>query len=166
LNYLQKRSGKTLASGLRLCGSETVRILAKRTAKRNVALVAHDNKKEDLVEWADFNKGTLSLHNLYATGTTGQRIIDRTGLKVTLLKSGPYGGDMELGGLIANEELDYLIFFWDPLSTLSHDVDVKALLRVAVLYNVPTACNRATADLIISSPLFQSTEYIWKKRQA
>lgn len=122
-------------------------------------MVAHDNKKEDLVEWADFNKGTLSLHNLYVTGTTGQRISDGTGLKINLLKSGPFGGDMEIGALIANEQLDYLIFFWDPLQTLSHDVDVKALLRIAVLYNLPTACNRATADLIISSPLFQSSEY-------
>jgi methylglyoxal synthase len=119
-------------------------------------LVAHDNKKDDLVEWIDFNKGTLSLHDLYATGNTGRRITDRTGLKVSLLKGGPYGGDMELGALIANGKLDYLIFFWDPLQAQPHDVDVKALLRVAVLYNIPAACNRATADLIISSPLFQS----------
>ena len=122
--------------------------------KRNIALVAHDNKKADLVEWADFNKGTLSLHNIYATGDTGKRVMEKTGLKVTLLKGGPYGGDMEVGAMIANEKLDYLIFFWDPLQSLPHDVDVKALLRIAVLYNVPTACNRATADLIISSPLF------------
>lgn len=127
--------------------------------KRNIGLVAHDNRKNDLVEWVDFNKGTLSLHNLYATGTTGQRIMDKTGLKITLLKGGPYGGDMELGALIANDKLDYLIFFWDPLQAHPHDVDVKALLRIAVLYNVPTACNRATADLIISSPLFQSAVY-------
>ena len=127
--------------------------------KRSIGLVAHDNKKDDLVEWVDFNKGTLSLHNLYATGNTGQRIMDKTGLKITLLKGGPYGGDMELGALIANDKLDYLIFFWDPLQAHPHDVDVKALLRIAVLYNVPTACNRATADLIISSPLFQSAQY-------
>ncbi len=127
--------------------------------KRNIALVAHDNKKEDLVEWANFNKGTLALHNLYATGDTGKRIIEKTSLKITLLKGGAYGGDMELGAFIANGKLDYLIFFWDPLQSLPHDVDVKALLRIAVLYNVPTACNRATADLIISSPLFQSAEY-------
>ena len=123
----------------------------------NIGLVAHDNKKDDLVEWVAFNKGTLSFSNLYATGSTGQRIIDKTGLKVNLLKSGPYGGDMELGALIANGKLDYLIFFWDPLQAHPHDVDVKALLRIAVLYNVPTACNRSTADLIISSPLFQGT---------
>jgi methylglyoxal synthase len=134
--------------------------------KRNIGLVAHDNKKEDLVDWVDFNKGTLSLHNLYATGNTGQRIIDKTGLKITLLKGGSYGGDMELGALIANDKLDYLIFFWDPLQSLPHDVDVKALLRIAVLYNVPTACNRATADLIISSPLFQSAEYRPERERA
>ena len=134
--------------------------------KRNIGLVAHDNKKDDLVEWADFNRGTLSLHNLYATGNTGQRIMGKTGLKITLLKGGPYGGDMELGALITNGKLDYLIFFWDPLQAHPHDVDVKALLRIAVLYNVPTACNRATADLIISSPLFQSEEYKPEKERA
>ena len=122
--------------------------------KRNIGLVAHDNMKDELVEWADFNKGTLSQHNLYATGTTGERIIEKTGLSLTRLKSGPRGGDMELGGMITNAKLDYLIFFWDPLTNQPHDVDVKALLRIAVLYNIPTACNRATADMIISSPLF------------
>jgi methylglyoxal synthase len=121
--------------------------------------VAHDNRKDDLVDWVDFNKGTLSLHNLYATGQTGRRIIEKTGLEISLLKSGPYGGDMELGAMIANEKLDYLIFFWDPLETQPHDVDVKALLRISVVYNLPTACNRATADLIISSPLFIDPEY-------
>lgn len=122
-------------------------------------MVAHDNKKDDLVEWVNFNKGTLAPHNLLATGGTGRKIIEKTGLGVTLLKDGSRGGDMEIGALIANGELDYLIFFWDPLEALPHDVDVKALLRIAVLYNVPTACNRATADLIISSPLFRSEEY-------
>jgi methylglyoxal synthase len=127
--------------------------------KKSIALVAHDNKKEDLVEWVDFNKGTLALHNLYATGHTGRKIIERTGLNVTLLKDGSLGGDMELGAMISNGRLDYLIFFWDPLTPLPHDVDVKALLRIAVLYNIPTACNRATADLIISSPLFHTEQY-------
>jgi methylglyoxal synthase len=131
--------------------------------KKNIALVAHDNKKVDLVEWCDFNKGTLALHNLYATGGTGKRITEKTGLDICLLKDGSQGGDMEIGALIANEKLDYLIFFWDPLESLPHDVDVKALLRIAVLYNLPTACNRATADLIISSPLFKSKEYKPKK---
>jgi len=128
--------------------------------KRNIALVAHDNKKDDLVEWVEFNKGTLGLHNLYATGETGKRIMEKTGLEISLLKSGPYGGDMELGAMIANQKLDYLIFFWDPLSSQPHDVDVKALLRISVVYNVPTACNRATADLIISSNLFHNPEYM------
>ena len=122
--------------------------------KRNIGLVAHDNMKKDLVEWAEYNKGTLSQHCLYATGNTGKQIIERTGLSVMLLKGGPHGGDMELGAMIANKKLDYLIFFWDPLTNQPHDVDVKALLRVAVVYNTPTACNRATADLIISSPIF------------
>ena len=134
--------------------------------RRNIALVAHDNRKDDLVEWADFNKGTLSHHNLCATGTTGGRIMEKTGLKISLLKSGPYGGDMELGAMIANRKLDYLIFFWDPLETQPHDVDVKALLRVAVVYNLPTACNRATADLIVSSPLFINPEYNPKRTPA
>ena len=118
--------------------------------------MAHDNKKDDLVEWTAFNKGSLAVHNLYATGGTGRRIMEKTGLSINLLKSGPQGGDMQLGALIADQKLDYLIFFWDPLQPLAHDVDVKALLRIAVLYDVPTACNRATADLIISSPLFHS----------
>jgi methylglyoxal synthase len=134
--------------------------------KRTIALVAHDNKKNDLVEWADFNKETLKLHDLVGTGNTGKIVMEKTGLKVTRLKSGPYGGDMELGALIANDKLDYLIFFWDPLEALPHDVDVKALLRVAVLHNIPTACNRATADLIVSSPLFQTAEYKPKREKA
>jgi len=133
-------------------------------SRRSIALVAHDNKKDDLVEWADFNKETLARHNLCATGGTGRKIMEKTGSDITLLKDGSHGGDMEIGALVANEKLDYLIFFWDPLKSLPHDVDVKALLRIAVLYNVPTACNRATADLIISSPLFQSVKYKPKKR--
>ena len=122
---------------------------------RNIALVAHDNKKDDIVEWCDFNKGTLSQYCLYATGTTGKRIAESIGLEINLLKSGPYGGDMQLGALIAEGKLDCLIFFWDPLESQPHDVDVKALLRVAVLYNIPTACNRSTANMIISSPMFK-----------
>ena len=124
---------------------------------KTIALVAHDNKKKDIVEWCEFNKGTLSKYCLYATGTTGKRIMENTELKINLLKSGPHGGDMQLGALIAEGKLDCLIFFWDPLESQPHDVDVKAVLRVAVLYNIPTACNRATANMIISSPMF-STE--------
>jgi len=123
---------------------------------KTIALVAHDNKKKDIVEWCDFNKGTLSQFCLCATGSTGEQIIEKTGLPMNLLKSGPYGGDMELGALIANKKLDILVFFWDPLESQPHDVDVKALLRMAVLYNIPTACNRATADMIISSPMFNT----------
>jgi methylglyoxal synthase len=123
---------------------------------KNIALVAHDNKKTALVEWCDFNKGTLSCYCLYATGTTGKRIIEKTGLHINLLKSGPYGGDMEVGASIANGKIDCLIFFWDPLESQPHDVDVKAVLRIAVLYNIPTACNRATADMVISSPMFNT----------
>ena len=123
---------------------------------KNIALVAHDNKKNNLMEWCDFNKGTLSRYKLYATGGTGNKIIEKTSLEIKLLKDGAHGGDMEIGAMIANKELDYLIFFWDPLESLPHDVDVKALLRMAVLYNIPTACNRATADLIISSPMFNT----------
>jgi len=123
---------------------------------KNIALVAHDNKKKDLVEWCDLNKGTLSRYCLYATGTTGKKIIEKTPLKINLLKSGPFGGDMELGAMIANGKLDCLIFFWDPLESQPHDVDVKAVLRIAVLYNIPTACNRATADMMISSSFFHN----------
>src|SRR4030042_2593564 len=107
---------------------------------KNIALVAHDNKKNDIVEWCDFNKETLSHYCLYATGTTGKRIMEETSLEINLLKSGPYGGDMELGAMIANGKLDYLIFFWDPLESQPHDVDVKASLEIAVLHNIPTAC--------------------------
>jgi methylglyoxal synthase len=133
--------------------------------KKTIAFVAHDNTKKDMVEWVDFNKGTLSQHNLYATGNTGNMIVERTGLEVNILKHGPLGGDMEIGALIADGKLDYLIFFWDPLEATPHDVDVKALLRVAVVYNIPTACNRATADYILSSPLFKSEEYKSAKTQ-
>jgi methylglyoxal synthase len=125
--------------------------------RKKIALVAHDHRKEDLREWVEFNKYLLSLHELYATGTTG-KIIEKTGLKVTKLKSGPLGGDMQIGAKIANGEIDFLIFFWDPLESLPHDPDVKALLRMAVVWNIPVACNRATADFMVSSTLMD-TEY-------
>ncbi|MER3428200.1 MAG: methylglyoxal synthase [Pyrinomonas sp.] len=118
-----------------------------------IALVAHDGCKHDLVEWARFNRGTLSAFTLYATGTTGALIEAETGLEVTRLLSGPYGGDAQIGALVSEKRVALLIFFWDPLTPQPHDVDVKALLRLAVLHNVPTACNRATADFLISSPL-------------
>jgi methylglyoxal synthase len=125
--------------------------------RKKIALVAHDHRKADLLEWVEFNKYLLSLHELYATGTTG-KIIEQTGLKVTKLKSGPLGGDMQIGAKIANGEIDFLIFFWDPLESLPHDPDVKALLRMAVVWNIPVACNRATADFMVSSTLMD-TEY-------
>ena len=126
--------------------------MLKRNVK-TIALVAHDNMKKDLLEWAHFNVGTLTNYDIYSTGTTGKLIEEKTGLNVHKLKSGPLGGDQQLGSKIANGEVDFLIFFWDPLSVQPHDVDVKSLLRLAVVYNVPVACNRATADFIISSPL-------------
>lgn len=121
---------------------------------KSVALIAHDNKKESLLEWVKENKDILRNYNLYATGTTGLRIQEETGLKVHCLRSGPHGGDMQIGALIADRKLNYLIFFWDPLEAHPHDVDVKALLRIAVLHDIPIACNRATAEYIISSELF------------
>ncbi len=122
--------------------------------EKTIILVAHDAKKKDLIEWTKFNKGTLENFTLYSTHTTGEQIINNVGLKVNLLKSGPLGSDSQIGTMIVEGEVDILIFFWDPLSPQPHDVDVKALLRLAVLYNIPVGCNRKTADYIISSPLF------------
>lgn len=123
--------------------------------KKKIALVAHDNKKQDLIEWARFNKGNLSKHEILATGTTGKFIDQELGLKVTRLQSGPLGGDQQIGAKISEHEIDVLIFFWDPLEPQPHDPDVKALLRIAVVWNIPIACNRASADFIFSSPLMQ-----------
>ncbi len=126
--------------------------------RKHIALVAHDNKKKDLMEWARYNKGSLIKHDLCATGTTGSLLEKVLGVEVNKLKSGPLGGDQQVGALIAEGLVDFIIFFWDPLQPQPHDPDVKALLRLAVVWNVPVACNRATADFLISSPLM-SSEY-------
>lgn len=131
-------------------------------AKKTIALVAHDNRKKDMIEWVEWNSTELMKHNLICTGTTGKLIEEAIhfkeghaskGLKIAKLKSGPLGGDQQLGAMIAEGKVDMLIFLWDPMEQQPHDVDIKALLRIAVLYNIPTASNRSTADFIISSPL-------------
>jgi len=121
--------------------------------RKHIALIAHDNLKADLLDWARYNRGTLSKHELHATGTTGTLLAEELGLDVQLFLSGPLGGDQQIGAAIAEGRIDFVIFFWDPLEPHPHDVDVKALLRIAVVCNVPIACNRATADFILSSPL-------------
>ena len=138
--------------------------------RMTIALVAHDNMKRDLAEWVAWNWESLLTHRLVCTGTTG-RIVAETLMArrskeaanarfdITMLKSGPLGGDQQLGAMIASGEIDMLIFFWDPMSAQPHDVDVKALLRLATLYNVPTAINRSSADFLISSPLMAHDEY-------
>jgi methylglyoxal synthase len=125
----------------------------KMTERKKIALIAHDNKKDDLLEWARYNKESLGKHELFATRTTGQLLTDELELDVYKFKSGPLGGDQQVGAKIADGKIDFLIFFWDPLEQQPHDVDVKALLRVAVVYNIPTACNRSSADFMISSQL-------------
>jgi methylglyoxal synthase len=129
---------------------------------KNIALVAHDNRKKDLIEWIEWNYTSLIEHKLICTGTTGGMVeqalkkkLDKEDIdfNITKLKSGPLGGDQQLGALIAEGKVDVIIFLWDPMEPQPHDVDVKALLRIAVLYNIPTACNRATADFIVSSSL-------------
>jgi methylglyoxal synthase len=126
--------------------------------QKRIALVAHDNKKNELLDWARFNRDTLARHFLFATGTTGDLLVKELGLPVTRFFSGPLGGDQQVGAAIAGGSINMLIFFWDALEPQPHDPDIKALLRLAVLYNIPTASNRSTADFIISSPLM-SQEY-------
>ncbi len=126
--------------------------------QKRIALIAHDNKKTDLLEWVRYNKAILAEHEVYATGTTGRVLEQELGIEIIKLQSGPLGGDQQIGAKISQGEIDFMIFFWDPLEALSHDTDVRALLRIAVVWNIPVACNRASADFMVSS-LLMSHEY-------
>src|SRR3984957_11913607 len=133
-------------------------------AGRRIALFENDNKKSDMLEWAEYNLDLLTGHELFATATTGHLLEEQLGLPITCFRSGPFGGDQQIGARIAEGEIDLLVFFWDPLEPQPHDPDVKALLRVAVVCNVPVACNRATADFVISSPLMSRVHQQWDPR--
>ncbi len=127
------------------------------SSRKRIALIAHDSRKDDLLEWVGYNRAVLAEHDLCATGTTGALVAARWGLPVTRFKSGPLGGDQQIGAKIAAGEIDVLVFFWDPLEPHPHEPDVRALLRIAVLYNIPVACNRATADFLMAAPLIHGS---------
>ena len=129
--------------------------IRKLNESKRIALVAHDNKKSDLIEWAIYNKTALARHELLATGTTGKMLEDKLNRPVKKMLSGPLGGDQQIGSMIAEGKIDILIFFWDPMEAQPHDSDVKALLRLGVTWNILLACDRATADFILTSPLMQ-----------
>ena len=134
---------------------------SKLSADKHIALVAHDNKKDELIDWVIHNQDLLARHRLYATGTTGRVLEEATGLSISKLQSGPLGGDQQIGARISEGEIDFLIFFWDPLSPHPHDPDVSALLRMAVIWNIPLACNRASADYLVTSPLMEGSYERW-----
>ncbi|MBR9999807.1 MAG: methylglyoxal synthase [Cyclobacteriaceae bacterium] len=134
---------------------------SKMPVPRRIALVAHDHRKGDMIDWVKNHMKKLTRHTLYATGTTGKLLEEDLHVKIIRLKSGPLGGDQQLGALITEQEIDMMIFFWDPLEPQPHDPDVKALLRLAVVWNIPCASNQSTADFLISSPLFEGEYNRW-----
>jgi methylglyoxal synthase len=137
--------------------TSTEMINIESPATKRIALVAHDNMKREMLEWAAEHKEELKRHTLIATGSTGKLIADSTGLTIERMRSGPLGGDQQIGARISEASIDILLFFWDPLEPQPHDPDIRALLRIAVVWNIPVACNRASADFILSSPLIGAT---------